>query len=84
MFRGKPNHCFVVSVTTGDASELFLAIARDEADAEQTLSRRYSAKAGETVKCQAKCSDEITQVCGIDLKQHGSFAALDLVWLKAN
>jgi hypothetical protein len=82
MWRGKPNHCFIVSVTTGDASELYLAIARDEADAEHVITRRYTAHPGENVKCEAQCTDEIVRKCKINLDQHGAFAVLDLVWIK--
>ena len=84
MWRGKPNHCFLVGVATDGVTELYLAIARDEADAEQLMSRRYSAKPNEQIKARAAWPDDVTRECGIALQQHGSFAALDLVWVKSS
>jgi hypothetical protein len=83
MWRGKPNHCFLVAIATGGVSETYMVIARDEADAEALMSRRYSAKPQEKIHACTAWPDEVAQKCGISLQQHGAFAALDLVWVKS-
>jgi hypothetical protein len=84
MWRGKPNHCFLVAVSAAGATELYLVIARDETDAEHLMSRRYSARPNEQVKARGVWPDELAGETGIALSQHGSFAALDLVWVKSS
>jgi len=65
------NHAYVVVASLPGATELHVAVATDEADACEIISRRADARPGEYITVASVIHDDVAQKIGADLFRHG-------------